>query len=82
MCDNCASQALYATAGRQCTVCNTCMCDTCAYAHSVGLDTQSHPIVTLITKDGANNITPRNNVSHNLQSNMWMSESSGNSPSN
>lgn len=52
MCDSCASADLYATAGRHCTVCSINLCDTCSYAHSVAQNTQSHKIVSLISKTG------------------------------
>jgi len=54
MCDNCATEGLYATAGRHCDQCNISLCDTCSYAHSVGSATQGHVIKTLSTKNGNN----------------------------
>lgn len=52
MCDNCAAQALYATAGRHCKECNINLCDTCSYTHTVMGLTSSHHIITLKSKSG------------------------------
>ncbi|XP_067942787.1 uncharacterized protein [Watersipora subatra] len=53
MCDNCACDGLYATAGRHCSQCNIHLCDTCAFAHSVMPDTRNHGITTQVSKIGS-----------------------------
>ena len=63
MCDNCATDGLYATAGRHCDQCNISLCDTCSYAHSVMSDTQTHVIKTLSSKNGNNS----KNINQELQ---------------
>ncbi|KAF6040480.1 hypothetical protein EB796_001193 [Bugula neritina] len=55
MCDHCATEGFYATAGRRCLQCQVNLCDTCSYTHSVMIATQSHCVTNLMCKVGKYN---------------------------